>query len=220
MKLKVFTSDGHTSTEKEFPHFPNFDGERGLAALRQVVIAQQANKRQGNASTKTRAEVSGTGKKLFRQKGSGTARQGSRRVPHQRHGGVAHGPKPRDYSQKTNRKMRQLAMQRALFDRAVSGGLSVIESVAVEAPKTKLFSTVLGKVLPKKGKVLIVDDSFESNAALAARNIQGISLTESSDLSVLDIVKFQNVLVSAKAIETILARANGSNDEKTEKGAA
>lgn len=220
MKLKVFTADGSGSTERDFPHFPQFDGERGIAALRQVVIAQQANKRQGNASTKTRAEVSGTGKKLFRQKGSGTARQGSRRVPHQRHGGVAHGPKPRDYSQKTNRKMRQLAMQRALFDRAVAGGLSVIESVAVEAPKTKLFSTVLGNVLPKKGKVLIVDDAFESNAALAARNIQGVSLTESSDLSVLDIVKFQNVLVSAKAIETILARANGASDSQAEKGAA
>lgn len=220
MKLKVFTADGSGSTERDFPHFPQFDGERGIAALRQVVIAQQANKRQGNASTKTRAEVSGTGKKLFRQKGSGTARQGSRRVPHQRHGGVAHGPKPRDYSQKTNRKMRQLAMQRALFDRAVAGGLSVIESVAVEAPKTKLFSTVLGNVLPKKGKVLIVDDAFESNAALAARNIQGVSLTESSDLSVLDIVKFQNVLVSTKAIETILARANGASDAQAEKGAA
>jgi len=100
MKLKVFKADGSSSTEKDFPHFPEFEGDRGIATLRQVVIAQQANKRQGNASTKTRAEVAGSGKKLFRQKGSGTARQGSRRVPHQRHGGVAHGPKPRDYSQK------------------------------------------------------------------------------------------------------------------------
>ena len=77
MKLTVFTADGSSSTEKDFPHFPEFDGEKGVAALRQVLIAQQANKRQGNASTKTRAEVSGTGKKLFRQKGSGTARQDS-----------------------------------------------------------------------------------------------------------------------------------------------
>ena len=221
MKLKVFTSDGSNSTEKEFPHFPKFDGERGIAALRQVVLAQQANKRQGNASTKTRAEVSGTGKKLFRQKGSGTARQGSRRVPHQRHGGVAHGPKPRDYSQKTNRKMRLLAMQRALFDRASAGGLSLIETIAVEAPKTKHFTSILNNVLPKKGKALIVDDVFETNVALAARNIQGISLAESSDLSVLDIVKFHTILVSTKAIETIIARANGDGAcDLTEKGAA
>jgi len=214
MKLKVFKADGSSSTEKDFPHFPEFEGDRGIATLRQVVIAQQANKRQGNASTKTRAEVAGSGKKLFRQKGSGTARQGSRRVPHQRHGGVAHGPKPRDYSQKTNRKMRQLAMQRALFDRASAGGLSVIEDLAVEAPKTNIFNNVLKNVYPKRCKVLVVDDTFEENTAYAARNIQGVSLAESGDLSVLDIVKFQNVIVSSKAIETIIARAaDGKGDE-------
>ena len=215
MKLKVFTADGASCTEKDFPHFPEFDGTKGTAALRQVVIAQQANKRQGNASTKTRAEVSGSGKKLFRQKGSGTARQGSRRVPHQRHGGVAHGPKPRDYAQKINRKMRLLALQRALFERATAGGLSVIEGFKAEAPKTKLISSVISNVLPKKGKILIVDDSFETNAALAARNIEGLSLSESGNLSVLDIVKFRNVLVSSKAIETIIARANGANLEES-----
>ena len=214
MKLKVFKADGSSSTEKDFPHFPEFEGDRGIATLRQVVIAQQANKRQGNASTKTRAEVAGSGKKLFRQKGSGTARQGSRRVPHQRHGGVAHGPKPRDYSQKTNRKMRQLAFQSSLFDRASAGGLSVIEDLAVEAPKTKIFNNVLKNVYPKRCKVLVVDDTFEENTAYAARNIQGVSLAESGDLSVLDIVKFQNVIVSSKAIETIIARAaDGKGDE-------
>ena len=214
MKLKVFKADGSSSTEKDFPHFPEFEGDRGIATLRQVVIAQQANKRQGNASTKTRAEVAGSGKKLFRQKGSGTARQGTRRVPHQRHGGVAHGPKPRDYSQKTNRKMRQLAMQRALFDRAVAGGLSVIEELAVEAPKTKIFNNVLKNVYPERCTVLVVDDAFAENTAFAARNIQGVSLAESGDLSVLDIVKYQNVIVSSKAIETIIARAIDGKGDK------
>lgn len=216
MKLKVFTADGSKSSEKDFPNFPNFEGDRGLATLRQVVLAQLANKRQGNASTKTRSEVSGTGKKLFRQKGSGTARQGSRRVPHQRHGGVAHGPKPRDYSQKTNKKMRQLAMQRALFDRASTGGISIIDVFTAKEPKTKIISSILNNILSSKGKVLIVDDAFETNTALAARNIQGISLSESSDLSVLDIVKFKNLLVSSKAMETIIARANGGEINKPE----
>ena len=214
MKLKVFKADGSSSTEKDFPHFPEFEGDRGIATLRQVVIAQQANKRQGNASTKTRAEVAGSGKKLFRQKGSGTARQGTRRVPHQRHGGVAHGPKPRDYSQKTNRKMRQLAMQRALFDRAIAGGLSVIEDLAVEAPKTKIFNNILKNVYLERCKVLVVDDTFAENTAFAARNIQGVSLAESGDLSVLDIVKYQNVIVSSKAIETIIARAVDGKGDK------
>ena len=208
MKLKVFSVDGTRSEEKEFAAFPQFDGDRGVAALRQVVIAHQANKRQGNASAKTRAEVRGTGKKLFRQKGSGTARQGSRRVPHQRHGGVAHGPKPRDFSQKINRKMKQLAFQRALFERAAEGGLSVIEAFEVSEPKTKRFNQILTSVHPKRGKVLIVDDFFENNAALAARNIEGVSLTEAGNISTLDVVRYRKILVSSKGIETILARAS------------
>lgn len=208
MKLKVYSADGTQSEEKDFA-LPEFEGDRGLAALRQVVIAHQANKRQGNASTKTRAMVSGSGKKLFRQKGSGTARQGERRVPHQRHGGVAHGPHPRDYSQKINRKMKALAFQRALFDRASEGGLSVIESLEVKEPKTKLFNKVLSAVLPKRGKVLIIDDAFEDNAALAARNIAGVSLSEAGNISVLDVVRYRHILVSAKGIETVIARANG-----------
>jgi len=209
MKLKVYTADGTQSEEKEFANFPAFEGDKGIAAVRQVVIAHQANKRQGNACTKTRAEVAGSGKKLFRQKGSGTARQGSRRVPHQRLGGVAHVPKPRDYSQKINRKMKALAFQRALFDRASEGGLSVIEALEVKEPKTKLFNQVLTAMLPQHGKVLIVDDQFENNAALAARNIEGVALSESGNLSTLDVVRYRHIIVSAKGIETIIARAHG-----------
>jgi large subunit ribosomal protein L4 len=210
MKFKVFTADGSKSEEKDFANFPAFEGDKGVAAVRQVVIAHQANQRQGNASTKTRAEVAGSGKKLFRQKGSGTARQGTRRVPHQRHGGVAHGPKPRDYSQKINRKMKALAFQRALFDRASEGGISVIEALEMKEPKTKLFNQVLTSVLPTRGKVLIVDDQFENNAALAARNIEGVSLSEAGNLSTLDVVRYRHILVSSKGIETIIARANGA----------
>ncbi len=209
MKFTVYTADGSSSEEKEFAQFPQFEGDKGLAALRQVVLAHQANLRQGNASTKTRAEVSGSGKKLFRQKGSGTARQGERRVPHQRHGGIAHGPKPRDYSQKINRKMKTLAFQRALFNRATEGGISIISGFEIKEPKTKLFTQVLRAVMPKRGKVLIIDDTFENNTALAARNIEGVSLSEACDLSTLDVVRYTKIIVSEKGIETILARANG-----------
>lgn len=208
MKLKVYSVDGKQSEEKEFSAFPTFEDDKGIAALRQVVLAQQANKRQGNASTKTRAEVSGSGKKLFRQKGSGRARQGERRVPHQRHGGVAHGPKPRDYSQKINDKMKILAFQRALFERATEGGLSVIEAFEVKEPKTKLFYQVLTEVLPDYKKVLIIDDAFDENTVLAARNIEGLSFTVASNLNALDIVRYRQIIVSSKGIETIIARAN------------
>ncbi len=208
MKLKVYSVDGKQSEEKEFSAFPTFEDDKGIAALRQVIIAQQANKRQGNASTKTRAEVRGSGKKLFRQKGSGRARQGTRRVPHQRHGGVAHGPKPRDYSQKINGKMKTLAFQRALFERATEGGLSVIEAFEVKEPKTKLFYQVLTEVLPDYKKVLIIDDAFDENTVLAARNIEGLSFTVASNLNALDIVRYRQIIVSTKGIETIIARAN------------
>ena len=208
MKLKVYSVDGKQSEEKEFSAFPTFEDDKGIAALRQVIIAQQANKRQGNASTKTRAEVRGSGKKLFRQKGSGRARQGTRRVPHQRHGGVAHGPKPRDYSQKINGKMKTLAFQRALFERATEGGLSVIEAFEVKEPKTKLFYQVLTEVLPNYKKVLIIDDAFDENTVLAARNIEGLSFTVASNLNALDIVRYRQIIVSTKGIETIIARAN------------
>ena len=208
MKLKVYSVDGKNSEEKEFSSFPSFEDDKGIATLRQVVLAHQANQRQGNASTKTRAEVSGSGKKLFRQKGSGRARQGSRRVPHQRHGGIAHGPKPRDYSQKINGKMKALAFQRALFDRAAEGGLSVIEAFSVKEPKTKLFYEVLTTMLPDYRKVLIIDDSFEENAILAARNIEGLAFTVAGNLNALDIVRYKKIIVSAKGIETLIARAN------------
>ena len=208
MKLKVYTADGSKSSEKDFA-LPVFDGDKGVAALRQVVLAHQANARQGNASTKTRAEVAGSGKKLFRQKGSGTARQGSRRVPHQRHGGIAHGPKPRDFSQKINRKMKTLAFQRALYERANEGGLSVIESLEVKEAKTKFFNQLLSAVLPARGKVLIVDDQFENKAVLAARNIDGVSLSEAGNLSTLDVVRYRQIICSTKGIETIIARAKG-----------
>ena len=208
MKLKVYTADGSKSFEKEFA-LPVFDGDKGVAALRQVVLAHQANARQGNASTKTRSEVAGSGKKLFRQKGSGTARQGSRRVPHQRHGGIAHGPKPRDFSQKINRKMKALAFQRALYERANEGGLSVIESLEVKEAKTKPFNRLLTAVLPVRGKVLIVDDQFENKAVLAARNIDGVSLSEAGNLSTLDVVRYRQIICSTKGIETIISRAKG-----------
>lgn len=208
MKLKVYSVDGKNSEEKEFSSFPSFEDDKGIATLRQVVLAHQANQRQGNASTKTRAEVRGSGKKLFRQKGSGRARQGSRRVPHQRHGGIAHGPKPRDYSQKINGKMKMLAFQRALFDRASEGGLSVIEAFSVKEPKTKLFYEVLTTMLPDYRKVLIIDDFFEENAILAARNIEGLAFTVASNLNALDIVRYKKIIVSAKGIETLIARAN------------
>ena len=118
MKLTVFSSDGKTSSEKDFADIPTFEGDRGLQAVKEVIVAINANNRQGTHSTKTRGEVRGGGKKPWRQKGTGRARAGSIRSPLWVGGGVVFGPKPRDYSKKINAKVKQLAFSRALFDRA------------------------------------------------------------------------------------------------------
>jgi len=143
MKIKFFSADGSSTSEKDFP-IPQFEGDKGLQALKQVILAIQANQRQGTVSTKTRSTVHGTGKKPFRQKGSGTARQGSKVAPQHYHGSVAHGPQPRDFSQRVNKKMRQMALSRALFDRVVDGEVSVIEKWEVADRKTKLFNELVG----------------------------------------------------------------------------
>lgn len=207
MKLKVYSKDGAEVGEKDYA-LPEFEGTRGLQALRQVVIATQANQRQGTVKTKTRAEVSGSGKKPFRQKGTGMARQGSRRSPLWRKGGVVFGPRPRDYSQKVNKKVRRLAFQRALFDSATGGGLHVIESWEVAEPKTKLFDALIGKIVPS-GKVLVIDEEFSDTTALSARNLERVYIGEQSDISATDLLRFKQIVISEKGLEGLLARANG-----------
>lgn len=210
MKLQVFSTDGSSNSEKEFEHFPQFEGNKGQQAIRQVLIAYQANARQGNASTKTRAEVSGTGKKPFRQKGTGRGRQGSMRSPIWRTGGVVFGPKPRDYSQKVNRKVKALAFSRALFDAASADSLAVIEKWESATPKTKEFNKLISQIAPE-GKILIIDDSFEDNTVLSARNIQRVAMTDSSSVNVGDLVRYKKIIASEKSISTLIARANGGN---------
>ena len=128
MKLKVYTADGSQFVEKDFDGIETFEGDKGLQAVKQVAVAHRANARQGTRSTKTRGEVSGGGKKPFKQKGTGRARAGSTRSPLWSGGGVAHGPKPLDFSQKINQKVKTLALKRAFFDRAVAGEIEIIES--------------------------------------------------------------------------------------------
>ncbi|MGA1204982.1 MAG: 50S ribosomal protein L4 [Opitutales bacterium] len=209
MKIKTFNADGSSAAEKDFP-IPQFEGQKGLQALKQVILAVQANKRQGTVSTKTRSTVHGTGKKPFRQKGTGSARQGSKVGPQHYHGSVAHGPQPRDFSQRINKKMRKLALSRALFDRASDGEVSVIEKWELAELKTKLFNQLLGKIAPA-GKLLILDDSWSDNTLLAARNIHRVEVNEASDVNAYDLSNYDQVIVSEKGFERLLARVNGGN---------
>ena len=209
MKLSIFDKKGAAAGEKEFP-IPQFEGDKGLQVLKQVILATQANRRQGTSSTKTRATVNGTGKKPFRQKGTGMARQGSRVSPLQVHGSVAHGPHPRDFSQRINRKMRLLALSRALFDRASDGEVLIIEDWEISERKTRLFNAVLEQVAPA-GKLLVLDENWTDENLLAARNIQRIDVNEASDVNACDFSHYDRIIVSEKGLERILGRLNRGN---------
>jgi large subunit ribosomal protein L4 len=211
MKLTVFSSDGTTSSEKEFAGLPTFEGDKGLQAVKEVIVAINANNRQGTHSTKTRGEVRGGGKKPWRQKGTGRARAGSIRSPLWSGGGVVFGPKPRDYSKKINDKVKSLAFSRALFDRASAGEIAVIEQFSVAQPKTKLVDAIVTRIAPK-GKILLVDAPHTVEHARAARNIERVTLQVASKLNTLDLAQYKKIIVSTKALEAILARVNGGKN--------
>jgi large subunit ribosomal protein L4 len=210
MKLKVYSPDAKTSSEQEFG-LPVFEGNKGLQALKQVIVAIRANMRLGTHSTKRRGEVRGGGKKPWNQKGSGRARAGSIRSPLWPGGGVVFGPKPRDYSQKINGKVKSLAFSRALFDRAVAGEIEVIEAWQATPAKTKVISEVLTRIAPK-GKLLLVDAPFTVEILRAARNLKRVSLQEAAKLNSLDLAQYQRIIVSAKALDTIIARVTGGKN--------
>lgn len=211
MKLTVFSPDGKSSTEREFANLPTFEGDKGLQAVKEVIVAINANNRQGTHSTKTRGEVRGGGKKPWRQKGTGRARAGSIRSPLWVGGGVVFGPKPRDYSKKINAKVKQLAFSRALFDRATAGELAVIEAFDAALTKTKAVNEVVARIAPK-GRVLLVDAPFAAITARASRNIARVSLQEAARLNALDLAQYARIIVSTKALEQILARVNGGKN--------
>ena len=211
MKLTVFSSDGTTSSERDFAGLPTFDGDKGLQAVKEVIVAINANNRQGTHSTKTRGEVRGGGKKPWRQKGTGRARAGSIRSPLWVGGGVVFGPKPRDYSKKVNGKVRQLAFSRALFDRASAGELAVIEAFDGKISKTKAMNEIVARIAPA-GRVLLVDATFADSTSRASRNIDRVSLQEASKLNTLDLAQYTKIIVSSKALEAILSRVNGGKN--------
>jgi large subunit ribosomal protein L4 len=211
MKLTVFSSDGKTSSEKDFADIPTFEGDKGLQAVKEVIVAINANNRQGTHSTKTRGEVRGGGKKPWRQKGTGRARAGSIRSPLWSGGGVVFGPKPRDYSKKINAKVKHLAFSRALFDRATAGEIAVIEAFDTKLTKTKAINAIVTLIAPK-GKILLVDAPFAAETSRASRNLERVSLQDASKLNTLDLAQYAKIIVSSKALETIISRANGGKN--------
>jgi large subunit ribosomal protein L4 len=206
MKLKFYDKDWSALPEKIIDGADPLDEGRGTVALRQYIIALSANLRQGNACTKDRGEVSGTGRKPYRQKGTGMARHGSKRSPLWVGGGVAFGPKPRDYSQKLNKKVRALALARVISDKANSGEFSVISAFDIAEPKTKVAAKLINSVA-KEQNILLISDVFSENFIRASRNMGNVHMIDVSSVNAHDVIRFKNVIVAERAIDTLLKRA-------------
>ncbi len=172
------------------------------AVVHQAMVRQQANARQGTASTKTRGEVSGSSKKLFRQKGTGLARAGSRKSPLRRGGGITFGPKPRSYRQAMPKKMRRLALRCVLSAKAGYGELKVLEQLKLDQPKTKEMVQILA-ALGVDSSALIATGEPEGNVVKSARNLAGIKTIPASLLNVVDILSYKMLLMTEAAVRKV-----------------
>ena len=179
-----------------------FGIEPNQAVVHEVVKNHLANRRQGTQSALTRAEVSGGGKKPWRQKGTGHARQGSTRAPQWTHGGIVFAPKPRDYSYNVNKKIKRLALKSVLSAKAAEGKIIVVDSIAMDAPKTREFAAFLNAV-KAEDKAYIVMPEVAANVVKSARNIPGIVTTTATILSVYDILNAKTLILDKAALVTI-----------------
>ena len=217
LKIDVHTPAGKKDGSVELPA-ALFDAEANIALMHQVVEAQLAAKRQGTHSTKTRGEVRGGGKKPYRQKGTGRARQGSTRAPQFTGGGVVHGPQPRDYSQRTPKKMIAAALRGALSDRARNGRIhAVTELVEGQDPSTKSAKTFLATLLTENTtenhKVLIVIGRTDETGAKSVRNLPGVHVLSPDQLNTYDVLKADDVVFSVEALDAYIAAHTNKDEE-------
>ena len=178
---------------------------RGTQAVHDVVVAMRAARRSGSANSKTKADVDLSGAKPWRQKGTGRARAGYKSSPLWRGGGVVFGPKPHDYSKKVSKSVRQLALRKALSERIKAGDVLTIDKFVVPELKTKSFVALLKKQTDAE-KVLIVSDSFDENTFRSARNVKPVKLATASDVNTEQLLAFEKILVTQKALEKLAER--------------
>ena len=200
-KVSVFDMTGNQVSDMEISDTV-FGIEPNEAVMHAMVVNYLANQRQGTQSTLTRTEVSGGGRKPWRQKGTGHARQGSIRAPQWTHGGVAIGPKPRDYSYSLNKKVKRLAMKSALSSKAQSSDLIVLDALALEEFKTKTIADML-KALNVEGKALIVTADADKKVVKSAGNIPGVKTAAVNTLNVYDILNHDKFIVVKDAVTKI-----------------
>ena len=212
LALDVLKADGKKVGSVELPA-AIFDVKTNIPLIHQVVVAQRAAARQGTHSTKRRGEVSGAGRKPFKQKGTGNARQGSIRAPHMTGGGIVHGPKPRDYSQRTPKKMIAAALLGALSDRARGERLHVIDTFGIEgAPSTKAAAAVLTALAPTKN-VLVVITRDDELSILSVRNLAYVHVLYFDQLNAYDVLVSDDIVFTKAAFDAFVASKSATTEE-------
>ena len=212
LTVDVRTANGSSGRTIDLPA-DVFDVQVNIPLIHQVVVAQLAAARQGTHKTKTRAEVRGGGRKPYRQKGTGRARQGSIRSPQFAGGGVAHGPVPRDYSQRTPKKMKAAALRGALSDRARNGRVHVVDGLTgSELPSTKLAVGLLSAISERK-HVLVVAERTDSVSWKSLRNVESVHLLAPGQLNTYDVLVSDDVVFTEAALQVFLAGAGRVGDE-------
>ena len=204
MKIAIKDTKGKNQGELEVK-FQLVEGGKGTQAVHDVVVAYNAAQRRGTACTKTMGEVAGSGKKPWRQKGTGRARAGSFASPLWRGGGVVFGPKPRDFAKKVSRKTRQLALRKALSERLRAGDVVVVDELNLASAKTRDFTGMLS-ALDLKGTALVVAHKADKNLTLASRNVPNVALRTSDSLNTYDVLRPDKLLFTRGAFEQIEAR--------------
>lgn len=190
-----------------------FDAPTNVPLIHQVVVAQLAAARQGTHKVKTRGEVSGSGTKPFKQKGTGRARQGSIRMPQHTGGGIVHGPVPRDYSQRTPKKMIAAALRGTLSDRARAGRIVVLDAIVGDTPSTKQAREALASVAKGK-RVLVVADVADENTVLSVRNLPHVHVIEHTQLNAYDVVVSDDIVFTKAAFDSFVAARTAKEDSK------
>ncbi len=204
MKLAITDTKGNSQGELEVA-FPLIENGRGTQAVHDVVVAHRAAQRMGTACTKTMGEVAGSGKKPWRQKGTGRARAGSFQSPLWRGGGVVFGPKPRDFRKKISRQARQLAMRKAMSERLRAGDVVLLDDLKLGSPKTREFMGVLD-ALNIDGTALIVADNPDQNLMRASRNVAYVAVTTGSAINTYDVLRSDKLVFTRAAFEQLQAR--------------
>jgi large subunit ribosomal protein L4 len=205
MKISIKDTKGNAAGDLDVK-FEIIANGRGTQAVHDTVVAYTAGQRSGTACTKTVGDVQGTNKKPWRQKGTGRARAGSFRSPLWRGGGVVFGPKPRDFSKKVNKKVKGLALRKALSERLKSGDVIVVDALNLATPKTKEFATLLRNLGLDGNTNLFVVGSADQNAFLASRNVPGVELKSGSLVNTYDVLKYDKLVFTKAGFEAVEAR--------------